>query len=371
MIFKQLNPGPCRTYLLVSERTREAVLVDPVLDRVAEYVTLLEREKLRLSFIIDTHTHADHISAGPALCDHTGAPYAMHRVARPHCPTYRVDDGEVLSIGEISLRCLHTPGHTNDSLTLVLDDRLLTGDFLFIGEAGAGRTDLPTGDPGEHFDSLQRLREFADDTLIFPAHDYRGHTHSTLGTERRTNPRLRVKSREEYVRWLTAAACAPPEWMKDVVRANYACTQDPRAVWIPVDLPVCEVALPLTLGVDAQPVRTITAEEAREMLDHQAEQILVLDVRNPDEYVGELGHIPGSLLIPVHELPKRLAEVEPYRGRVILTICRSGGRSHTAAGILQQAGFSDVFNVAGGMLRWNQLGYPRTPHCAPGAGESQ
>jgi glyoxylase-like metal-dependent hydrolase (beta-lactamase superfamily II)/rhodanese-related sulfurtransferase len=360
MIFKQLNAGPCHTYLIASEESREAALVDPVLDRVEEYLKVLDQEKLRLAFIVDTHTHADHISGGPALCDHTGSPYVMHRVARPQCPTYRVEDGETISVGEITIRFLHTPGHTNDSVTLVLDDRLLTGDFLFIGEAGAGRTDLPTGDPGEHFDSLQKLIPFADEMLVFPAHDYRGQTHSTLGQERRTNPRLRVRSREEYVGWLTAAACAPPEWMKDVVRANYACTRDPRAVWIPADLPVCEVALPLTLGEDAQAVRTITAEEAKGMLDREGNRILVLDVRNPDEYVGELGHIPGSLLIPVHELPKRLAEIEPYRSRVILTICRSGGRSRTASRILQQGGFTHVYNVAGGMLRWNELDYPRT-----------
>jgi len=358
MIFKQLNPGPCRTYLIGSEKTREAALIDPVLDRVEDYLKILDQENWRLAFIIDTHTHADHISGGPALCDHTHAPYAMHRLARPHCPTYRVQDGDVIKFSDIEIKCLYTPGHTNDSLTLMIEDRLLTGDFLFIGEAGAGRTDLPTGDPGEHFDSLQKLNEFPDQMLIYPAHDYRGQTHSTLGQERQANPRLRFTSRDEYVRWLSSLALPPADWMKEVIKANFACAQDPKAVWIPVDLPACEVKGTLTMGVDGQPVKTITAEEARAHLDSRGGRILVLDVRKPEEYVGELGHIAGSKLIPVQELPQRLSEVGPYRGWEIITVCKSGGRSHTAAGILMQAGFTNVVSMDGGMTRWNELEYP-------------
>jgi glyoxylase-like metal-dependent hydrolase (beta-lactamase superfamily II)/rhodanese-related sulfurtransferase len=360
MLFKQLNPGPCRTYLAGSEKTREAALIDPVLDRVNEYLKLLDEEKWRLGFILDTHTHADHISAGPALCDHTQAPYAMHHTARPHCPTFRVQDGDVIKVGDIEIKVLHTPGHTSDSITLLTEGHMLTGDFLFIGEAGAGRTDLPTGDPGEHFDSLQKLREYPDHWLVYPAHDYRGQTHSTLGQERQKNPRLRVTSRDEYVRLLANAACAPPDWMKEVVKANYACTQDPRAVWIPADLPVCEIQTPMTLGVDAQPVRTISAEDAQHLIEVGADRVFVLDVRNLDEYGGELGHIEGSVLIPVHELARRLSEIESHREKAVITVCRSGGRSHTAAGILMQAGFTDVASMDGGMLKWNRLGYPVT-----------
>jgi len=357
MSFQQLNPGPCRTYMVGSEKTREAALIDPVLDRVQDYLTRLERERWRLSFIIDTHTHADHISAGPALCDHTRAPYAMHHLGRPHCPTHRVHDGDVIEIGDVKIRCLHTPGHTNDSLTLIVGNRLLTGDFLFIGEAGAGRTDLPTGDPGEHFDSLQKLQSFPDSMEAYPAHDYRGMTSSTLGQERQGNPRLRFTSKDDYVRWLEGLATRAPDWMRKVVEANYACTQDPRAVWIPVDLPACQVKGSLSLGVDGQPVSTVTVEEARRRIESSGD-VLVLDVRNPDEYAGELGHISGSVLIPVPELARRLAELEPCRDRDIITVCKSGGRSHTAAGILMQAKFPRVRSMEGGMTRWNELKYP-------------
>ena len=358
MIFRQLNPGPCRTYLIGSEASREAALVDPVLDRVPDYLALLERESWRLAQIIDTHTHADHISGGPALCDHTRAPYAMHHLGRPHCPTQRLRDGDEIKMGDVTLRCLHTPGHTNDSLTLVVGDRLLTGDFLFIGEAGAGRTDLPTGDPGEHFDSLQKLRALPDTMETFPAHDYQGKVSSTLEQQRQENPRLRFTSKDEYTRWLETLATPAPDWMLKVVEANYACTQTPGSVWIPVDLPACQVKGSLTLGVDGQPVATISAEEARRRIEGRAADVLVLDVRNPDEYTGELGHIAGSLLIPVPALAQRLADLEPHRGREIITVCRSGGRSHTAAGILMQAKFARVVSMEGGVTRWRALGYP-------------
>jgi len=360
MIFKQLNPGPCRTYLVASEKNRDAALIDPLLDRVEDYLKLLEQEQWHLSYIIDTHTHADHISGGPALCDHLQAPYVMHEVARQHCPIHRVKDAEQIRFGDVTIACQSTPGHTSDSLTLVIENRLLTGDFLFIGEAGAGRTDLPTGDPGEHFDSLQKLGHFPDEFMVFPAHDYHGQAHSTLGRERQTNPRLRFTSRDEYVRWLSKLALTPAEWMREVVKANYACSQDPKAVWIPVDSCACEVQGPLTLGVDGQPVITITPEQTKQRIDAGGEAVLVLDVRRYDEYVGELGHIEGSLLIPVQELARRLDELEPYGDKEIITVCRSGGRSHTAAGILMQAGFTNVASMGGGMMQWNVLRYPMT-----------
>lgn len=358
MLFVRLNPGPCRTYLVASEKTRQAAIIDPVLDRVDQYLKVLEGGKWELSHIIDTHTHADHISGGPALCDHTQAPYAMHYLARSHCPTERLQDGDVVHVGEIAIKCLFTPGHTSDSLTLVLEDRLLTGDFLFIGEAGAGRTDLPTGDPGEHFDSLQKLKEFPDHLQVFPAHDYLGQASSTMGQERLTNPRLRFTSRDEYTRWLSELASEPPEWMLKVVNANYACSQSPGDAWIPVDVQACAVKGPLTLGVDSQPVVTVTPTEAKQRIDAGGK--LVLDVREQEEYIGELGHVPGSILIPIGELPRRLAELEPHRDSEVVTICKAGGRSHTAAGILMQAGFPRVVSMGGGMTEWNQLGYPMT-----------
>ena len=361
MIFEQLNPGACRTYLIGSDVTREAALVDPVLEHVDDYVRLLEKEHWKLAFIIDTHTHADHISGGPALCDHTQAPYVMHTLARPHCPTHRVNDGDAIEFGGVPIKMMHMPGHTADSLALLLPDRILTGDMLFIGEAGAGRTDLPGGDPAQHYDSLLRLKTLPGELLMFPAHDYRKLKQSTLGAERAANPRLQLRTRDEYVNWLSNLSTPPADWMLKVLEVNYACSQDPGSAWIPVDVPACQVKASLSLGVDGQPVKTISAEEAKGLLDSEPLRNLVLDVRNPDEYTGELGHIPGSVLIPVAELSRRLSELQTHRVRRIICICKAGGRSHTAAGILMQAGFPSVVSVGGGMTRWNDLRYPVLP----------
>jgi glyoxylase-like metal-dependent hydrolase (beta-lactamase superfamily II)/rhodanese-related sulfurtransferase len=331
--------------------------VDPVLERAETYLKMLEQEKWHLSYVIDTHTHADHLSAGPALCDHLCAAYLMHKSARPQCPTHRVESGEKIRIGELSIVCEHTPGHTEDSLTLVLHDRLLTGDFLFIGESGAGRLDLPTGDPGEHFDSLQKLKKYPDYLMVFPAHDYHGGTYSTLCQERQTNPRLKFTSRDEYIRSLSSMALPPPEWMIQVVQANYGCTRNPKAVQIPEDLPACEVKGALTLPANAQPVRVVTPEQVKQLID-SGNTVLVLDVRNPDEYVSPLGHIRGSRIIPLLELAARIGEIEGYRESEIITVCKVGGRSLAAAGMLMQAGFAKSAAMSGGMVEWIKCGYP-------------
>lgn len=356
MIFAQLNEGPCRTYMIASELSGAAMLVDPVLEQVDRYLQELGRWDLVLKYVVDTHVHADHISGGSALRDRTGVDYVMHRLSASACASQRVEEGDQLRLGEINVGVLHTPGHTQDSVTLVLPDRLLTGDFLFIGEGGAGRTDLPGGDPGEHWDALQKLRAFADATRIFPAHDYHGRSHSTLGVERRNNPRLRPRTREEYVEWLASLRLGPAAWMADVIRANYACARDPRAAWIPVDQPACEVKG--TAGnVNSELVELVSVETLASSLA-APEPPTVIDVREADEYSGELGHIPGARLVPLGELPRRLGELQGLEGRPVVTVCRSGGRSATAAAILTVAGFRHVRSLDGGMRRWKAAGRP-------------
>ncbi len=356
MIFEQLNEGACKTYLIASDETRDAMLVDPVLERVDTYLDELRRRDLCLRYVLDTHVHADHISGAPALRDRTGVNYVMHALSASACANLRVDDGAELRVGDLVMRVVHTPGHTQDSITLVLPDRIITGDFLFIGEGGAGRTDLPGGDAGEHWDALQKVGDLPDATLVFPAHDYHGRTSSTLGEERQKNPRLARRTREEYVAWLSSLRLGPAAWMADVIKANYACARDPRAVWIPVDQPTCEVKG--TAGnVNVELVTVVSAEQITQALASTPPP-LVLDVRQPEELHGELGHIAGARAIPVGELPRRLTELAGNEELPIVTVCRSGGRSATAAAILSVAGFKDVRSMEGGMQRWNELGLP-------------
>jgi sulfur dioxygenase len=356
MVFAQLNTGACKTYLVGSSRTGEAMLVDPLADRVEAYKAELTRRGLKLRYVVDTHVHADHLSGGALLKQQTGAQYLMHKNSVAGCVDQHLEDGETLLLGEVPVQVMHTPGHTQDSVTLRLPDRLLTGDFLFIGEGGGGRTDLPGGDATEHWESLQKMKELPDELLVCPGHDYHGREVSSLAEERRKNPRLVGWPREKYVGWLESQVLGPAEWMKDVIGANYACATDAKGLHIPDDKPACEVSG--TKGDAAQVlVRTLGVDEAAMLLDREAPP-LVVDVRGPEEFNGELGHIPGAKLLPLNELAHRAAELEPWRSRPVLVVCRSGGRSSTATGLLTAAGFKDVRSVAGGMTAWKQMGLP-------------
>jgi glyoxylase-like metal-dependent hydrolase (beta-lactamase superfamily II)/rhodanese-related sulfurtransferase len=355
VFFAQLNPGACRTYLVGSEKTREAVLIDPVLEQVRDYLEKIKKEQLILKYIIDTHTHADHISGGSSLTDLTGVPYVMHPLAPAKCPSIRVNEGDMLKVGELVFEVLYTPGHSKDSISLVCSDRLFTGDALFIEEGGAGRTDLPGGDPGDHYETLfKKYYPLDERLLIYPAHDYHNHTHSTLKQEKEKNERFKPRSKGEYIRWLSSLALPPADWMKDVLKANYSCAQDPRAAWIPVDSPSCEVGGGMSGGVNAQVASALTAQEVK----NRVASSLIVDVREPEEYTGPLGHIEGSKLIPLGQLPAKLRELDSYRDREVIAVCKAGFRSQTGASILKQAGFSQVYSMQGGMVEWNRLKFP-------------
>lgn len=239
MIFEQLSEGNCRTYLVAD--AGDAILVDPLLGREDHYLAALKSRGLALKQVLDTHVHADHLSACALLRDRTGADHGVHAASRVAEGNLRVEEGQRLQVGAVAVDILHTPGHTPDSMTLRLPDRLLTGDFLFLGEGGAGRTDLPGGDPSAHWDSIRKLEGLDGDLLIFPGHDYHGRTSSTLAEERKVNPRLQPRSREAYAAWLTGMQMPPADWMKAVVQANLTCARDARGVEIPVGGAVCEV----------------------------------------------------------------------------------------------------------------------------------
>jgi glyoxylase-like metal-dependent hydrolase (beta-lactamase superfamily II)/rhodanese-related sulfurtransferase len=357
MIIRQLNPHACRTYLLGAEGAAEVVLVDPVLEHVSDYLALLEREHLTLTHVLDTHTHADHISGAAALRDETGCEYVMHTRAPVRCVSVRVADGFSGTLGPVPLQVVHTPGHTKDSVTLVLPDAVLTGDVLFLDDGGAGRDDLPGGDPDEHWESLQRLLTLPEHMIVYPAHEYRNRPPSSLGQQKRRNPVLQLRTKDEYMRYVEELRLGPAEWMKAVLKANYACARDPKAAWIPVDVPACEVKGTLALGVNDQQVATVPVAELKRRLDAGQAPILV-DVREAHELREELGLLPGIRHIPVGSLSSRLAELDPIRDREIVTICRAGGRATTAAQILQQAGFTHVRSLEGGMTGWRMAGYP-------------
>jgi sulfur dioxygenase len=354
--FRQLNPHFCKTYLIGAKGSPDIALIDPVLEHVPEYLDLVRRERLRLTHVIDTHTHADHISGAAALRDHTGCDYVMHENSPVGCVSMRVANGSTIFPASVRIDIIYTPGHTRDSICLLLSDRILTGDTLFLDEGGAGRDDLPGGDPGAHWESLQRLLTLREDLTVYPAHEYRGRQPSSLAIQKIQNPHLKRRTKEEFIRYIEDLKLGPADWMRDVLKANYACARDPSAAWIPADLPACELKGTLSAGANEQLVSTITPGELKRSIDAR-QPLLLLDVREPHELSGELGHLWGIVNIPVGNLSNRLAELDPHGEQEIITICRSGGRAHTAAQILIQAGFKHVRVLSGGMTDWKKSGY--------------
>jgi sulfur dioxygenase len=350
---KQLNPNACLTYLIIREGSNKAAIVDPVLEHLEDYTDLLKREGLDLEYIVDTHTHADHISCGPALKDVTGAKYLMHGDAPAKCVDTKItEETEMELLPGLTARFLFTPGHTRDSVSMVLPGQVFTGDALFLDTGGAGRDDLPGGDPAAHFDSLQKLTNLGEGLMVYPAHDYRGRKPSSIGTQVKTNPHLQKKTKDEFVQYVEDLKLGPAEWMHDVLNANYACARDPNAAWIPVDTPACEVKGTLDPGVNEIEVRPISVDEVRAMLKDSAPPVL-LDVRDPAELQEQLGHIEGVINIPVNHLPRQMDKIEKHKADPIITICRSGHRASTAAQILTKVGFEDVKVMDGGMIAWN------------------
>jgi sulfur dioxygenase len=224
VIFRQLfdQVSSTYTYLLASRSGGEALLIDPVLDHLDQYLRLLNELDVRLVLAADTHVHADHITALGRLRDHANCPTLMGEFSKADCVSLRLKDGEKISVDGIELRGLHTPGHTDDSFSFVMDDRVFSGDTLLI--RGTGRTDFQNGDPYVAYDSLfNKLLKLPNETIVYPAHDYKGWTCSTIGEERRHNPRLQVSSAAQYAQIMNNLHLPDPTMMDIAIPANLAC----------------------------------------------------------------------------------------------------------------------------------------------------
>lgn len=357
LIFEPLTQMGCMTYLVGSASEKQAWIIDPSLKEAERYEALLKNRGLKLNAVIDTHAHADHLSGGPKLMDLTGCHYVMHTSAKPKDVTDRVEDGSELALGGVKLKFVHTPGHTEDSLCILLDDKLLTGDTLFLDDGGAGRTDLPGGDPADHFESLMKLSKMPDNLIIYPGHDYRGRRPSTLGEQKQRNPFFKPKTKDEYVHFLQELHLGPADWMKLVLQANFDCTRDPKSVDIPQGVSACEAMGTLSDCAASQEIHYIDAEEMKKKMDSGWKPFL-LDVRETPELYAELGHLPGIKHISVKEIAHRLDEIAQHKNEEIVSICKMGGRAKTAAQVMSEAGFSKVIVLTGGMTAWNQCGLP-------------
>jgi sulfur dioxygenase len=342
MLLYELNRCGCKTYLLGCEQTGRGVLIDPLKDRTDRYLAMLAYHRIVLDLIVDTHTHADHRTGTWELRDLTGARVVMHRRAPAPKVDIHVADGDELEAGSLKLRFLHTPGHTPDSLSVCTGDRVFTGDTLMI--RGTGRADFAGGDPGAQYDSItSKLFALPEATLVFPAHDYRGNTFSTIGDEKLLNPRLAGKSRAAYVELMNNLGLPLPDKIQEALQANQSAIDDDS------------IKFPNLAQMNQ--VRQLTPAEVRERIA-SGNPLLLLDVREQNEFNGELGHIQGSISIPLRELPARAAALGKSKDVEIIAICRAGVRSATAAAILTGLGFEHVRNMKGGMLDWVDASLP-------------
>jgi glyoxylase-like metal-dependent hydrolase (beta-lactamase superfamily II)/rhodanese-related sulfurtransferase len=338
MIFEQVVAGGCQSYLVGCEASRSAVLIDPELSRIDRYVGLAGQHGVHVRYVVDTHTHADHFSATRELGEALKAPVVMHRLGAAPYADLRLDDGDMLIVGELRLKALHTPGHTRDSMCLVMNDRVFTGDALLIG--GTGRTDLPTGDPHALYESLfEKLLKLPRETMVFPAHEYKGRSHSTIGVEIDTNPRLQKTDRAAFVQMMEHLDLAAPTHLTEALRINMSGGKSVAQL----------------LAEAAAKVPFMSLAELNDRIGGNARDLVILDIREKDAF--EAGHIPGARHLPRGQLELRVNTELPDPTVRILTCCEFGKISTLAAATLRDLGFARAGALDGGLSAWREAGY--------------
>jgi glyoxylase-like metal-dependent hydrolase (beta-lactamase superfamily II)/rhodanese-related sulfurtransferase len=349
LIFRQLFDlqSSTYTYLLGDSGSREAVLIDPVFEQARRDAALVSELELRLRYTLETHVHADHVTGAWMLKRQFGSRIALARTSGAVGADCHLAQGDRVEFGARYLQVRATPGHTNGCLTYVLDDESMafTGDCLLI--RGSGRTDFQQGDPHALYRSVHtQILTLPPDCLLYPAHDYRGLTVTSVAEERRFNPRLGGEIGEaDFAGYMDNLHLPHPKQIDVAVPANLKCGRREDGD-VSLTAPTWAALTYTFAGIwEIQP----------HSLEEAGDKIQIIDVREPPEYNGPLGHIRGAKLIPLGELPKRAIELA--RERPIVAVCRSGARSAQATVILQQAGLKDVANLAGGMLRWRADGH--------------
>jgi glyoxylase-like metal-dependent hydrolase (beta-lactamase superfamily II)/rhodanese-related sulfurtransferase len=342
MIFRQLFDSVSGTYsyVLASRTGGEALIIDPVLDKVDRYCQLLRELDLKLVKAVDTHLHADHVTGLGALRDRTHCVTIMGEQSKADVVAMRVAEGDKIGIEGVTLDVMFTPGHTDDSYSFLMGDRVFTGDTLLI--RGTGRTDFQNGDSRAQYDSIfNRLLKLSDETLVYPAHDYKGDTVSTIGEERRHNPRLQVRSVDEYVTLMANLKLPNPKMMDVAVPANM------RVGLHQEDL--------------ARQGLSLSARQAIECLGRP--DVLLVDLREASERAKH-GTLSGALHTPYPTIEESLSpggvlrEVAAATGRRVVFFCAYGERSAMAVQAAQDAGLVNAAHIEGGIDAWKKAGGP-------------
>lgn len=368
MIIKQIrsadNTGTL-SYIVIDDVTKQAAIIDPNIEDISLLNDEIRSLGVTVTSLIDTHTHADHISGIAELQSLTGATVFMHSASKDKYKFANlgdafgvggilrenvkvvvdqyVNDGDRIPIGGISITVVHTPGHTNDHICLLVDGHLFTGDLLLIGQAG--RSDLPSGNTDEQYDSLfNMMMSLPDETIIHPGHDYEGNESSTIVQEKLHNPFLESRSKEEYREFVHEFF--PP--MADVHGDKVLLQCGAKRI-----------------SQEKETFKNISAEDLKTMISADKDLVL-LDVREPSELAG-IGAINGVVNIPISSLIYGNTNLQSFEGKKIVVVCHTGGRSLEAAHYLTSKGFKNIHNLVGGTLGWMVVGYSVTRKIQKGA----
>jgi glyoxylase-like metal-dependent hydrolase (beta-lactamase superfamily II)/rhodanese-related sulfurtransferase len=350
LVFRQLFDPQSSTYsyLLGDRRSGESVLIDPVFEQARRDAALIAELDLKLLATLETHVHADHVTGAWLLKRQFGSAIVLSQTSGAEGADRYLKHGDRVPFGSRYLEVRSTPGHTHGCVTYVLDDESMafTGDCLLI--RGSGRTDFQQGDPREMYRSVRsQILSLPPSCLLYPAHDYRGLTVTSVAEERRYNPRLGGEIGEsDFVGYMSNLGLPHPKLIDIAVPANMNCGKPKTNTALPAEADWAPLTFTFAGIWEIQPAA----------LEEHAERIQIVDVREPDEYNGSLGHIRGAMLIPLGTLAARAGELA--MDRPVVAVCRSGARSAQASILLQRAGFKEIANLAGGMLRWRAEGLP-------------
>lgn len=352
LIFHQLfeKDSSTYTYLLGDATSREAILIDPVLEMVDRDLKLIADLELNLTTVLDTHVHADHITGAGAIRDRMKGQTktALSRSAGVACTDLPLDDGQELKFGSHLIRVITTPGHTNSCLSFYVPSgkMVFTGDALMI--RGAGRTDFQQGSSDLLFDSVTRkLFSLPGETKVYPAHDYNGQTSTTIESEIKLNPRLGGgRTKEQFRKVMSELKLALPAKIHEALPANMSCGKRGDMFEKRMENGIPEITPEDLSAAMLKP-------------EWKSRGIRLVDVRRPDEYNAEFGHIVGAELVTLGPDLQSLIDTGNTNESIVF-ICRSGGRSGQATGYAESKGYKNVFNMRGGMMRWSELKLPST-----------
>jgi len=360
MVFKQLFDQETwtYTYLIADPVSKEAVLIDPVNTHVDEYVELLENQGLQLKYTLETHVHADHITASGLLRKRLGSQTGVSNLCGAETADIQIQDGDVFEFGTgEKIKVIATPGHTRGSISFLWRDRLFSGDSLFIG--GCGRTDFQGGDPGALYDCItQRLFTLPDETLVYPGHDYQGRWVSNIIQERTTNPRLAGKTRAEFIEIMNNLNLPKPRLIDEAVPANRYCGLEENERQDAVAhresaRPIRHLSTAEELVAAAkQNITEVSVSTAKQLLAEG--NIVVVDTREESEYAA--GHLDKAILLPRGVLEFKIGGIPELadKSKSVLIYCRTGGRASLAAQTMQSMGYNNVLSIAGGYEAWKK-----------------